>query len=145
MDKFIEKGCQISQLSWQIKDFLIATVLSTTNPPPDPIAKQHYLKYIYEGIEFCRNAFLFLFGIGKDHLQNIRDYSLQNGISLHIHQNTSQKHKQQGSDEYSNQKQSHVDLDEQEIENFKHFFQTVGNLEGFPDPSKRLINGNHIS
>ena len=36
-------------------------------------------------------------------------------------------------------------MDEQEIENFKGFFQAFCNLEGFPDPSGRSINGNLIS
>ena len=91
MDKFLEKAWQVSQLPWQMKDFLIATIINTVNPPLSLLAKQQHLKYVYESVEFCHSAFFLLFGIGEDWLQNIWEYSNQHGISIQIHGNMNQK------------------------------------------------------
>ena len=44
--------------------------------------------YKHHGVNVCRKTFLFLHGIGKDHLQNIRDHYKEEGLQACVHKNT---------------------------------------------------------
>ena len=44
--------------------------------------------YKHHGVDVCRNTFLFLHGIGKDCLQNIKDHYNEEGLQARVHKNT---------------------------------------------------------
>ena len=44
--------------------------------------------YMHHGRDVCRKTFLFLHGIGKDRLQNVKDHYKEEGLQTRIHKNT---------------------------------------------------------
>ena len=50
--------------------------------------KRLTMTYKHHGMEVCRKTFLFLHGIGKDRLQNVKDHYKVEGLQVRINKNT---------------------------------------------------------
>ena len=50
--------------------------------------KRLTMTYKHHGMEICKKTFLFLHGIGKDRLQNVKDHYKVEGIQVRINKNT---------------------------------------------------------
>jgi len=46
------------------------------------------MTYKHHGVQVCRKTFLLLCGIGKDHLQNVKDHYKEEGLQVQINRNT---------------------------------------------------------
>lgn len=98
LEHFIEHRAQCSfltkdELDLVLMGFISSAVLGTdtvkdgrhTNP-----AKRRRLTMAYKhhGMEVCRKTFLFLHGIGKDRLHNVKDHYRVEGLQVRINKNT---------------------------------------------------------
>jgi len=55
----------------------------------NPAKRKHLtMAYKHYGVEVCRKTFLFLHGIGKDCLQNVKDHYKEEGLQVRINKNT---------------------------------------------------------
>ena len=55
---------------------------------PSKRRKKTTVSYMHHAHEICKKTFMFLHGIGKDRLRNVRDSYLTNGLETRVHGNT---------------------------------------------------------
>ena len=49
--------------------------------------KRHRMEYKHHGVDVCIKTFLFLHGIGKECLQNVKDHYKEEGLLVHVRKN----------------------------------------------------------
>ena len=98
LEHYIEQRAQCSFLSKDELDLVLMGFVSSAMLDSEVVkngrhqnpAKRRRLMmgYKHHGLDVCRKTFLFLHGIGKDRLQNIRDHYKEEGLQARIYKNT---------------------------------------------------------
>lgn len=98
LEHYIERRAQCSFLSKDELNLVLMGFVSSAMLDSEVVkngrhqnpAKRRRLTmgYKHHGLDVCRKTFLFLHGIGKDRLQNIRDHYKEEGLQARIHKNT---------------------------------------------------------
>ena len=98
LEHYIERRAQCSFLSKDELDLVLMGFVSfamlgsevvKNGRHQNPAKCRHVTKeYKHRGLDVCRKTFLFLHGIGKDRLQNIRDHYKEEALQAGIHKNT---------------------------------------------------------
>ena len=98
LEHFIEMRAQCSFLTKDELDLMLMGFTSSAMLGTDTIKDgrhQHPSKrgqvtmsFKHHGLEVCRKTFLFLHGIGKDRLQNVKDHYKAEGMQVRINKNT---------------------------------------------------------
>lgn len=98
LDHFIEHRAQCNFLTKNELDLVLMGFVSSAMLDSDAVKDGRHLNpakrrrltmaYKHHGIEVCRKTFLFLHGIGKDRLQNVKDHYKLEGLQVRISKNT---------------------------------------------------------
>ena len=98
LEHYIERRAQCSFLTKDELDLVLMGFISSAILDSEAVidgrhqnpAKRRRITmgYKHHGKDVCRKTFLFLHGIGKDRLQNVKDHYKEEGLQTRIHKNT---------------------------------------------------------
>ena len=98
LEHFIEMRAHCSLLTKDELDLVLMGFISSSMLDSDavkdgrhqhPAKRRHItMAYKHHGVEVCKKTFLFLHGIGKDRLQNVKDHYKVEGMQVRINKNT---------------------------------------------------------
>lgn len=96
LDHYIELRAQTSLLTRNELDLTLMGSMMSTLLMDDVAWSRHKptkrcrfcQQYMHHGHTICKTTFMFLYGIGKKRLQNVKDAYHQNGLEVRVHKNS---------------------------------------------------------